>query len=143
METTRNLENGLNLVGRILLSHIFILSGVTKITGYAGTQQYMESMGVPGILLPLVILVELGAGLALLVGWQTRIAAWILAAFTVVSAVIFHTNFADQMQMINFMKNLSITGGLLFVAAYGAGELSVDRRLAKSGGKVGTPVGSH
>lgn len=143
METTRNMENGLNLVGRILLSHIFILSGITKITGYAGTQQYMESMGVSGMLLPLVILVELGAGLALLVGWQTRIAAWTLAAFTVASAVIFHTNFADQMQMISFMKNVAITGGLLFVAAYGAGVLSVDHKLAKSGPKVGTPVGSH
>lgn len=141
--TTRNTEKVLNLIGRILLAHIFILSGFNKIMGYSGTQQYMESMGVPGILLPLVILVELGGGLALLLGWQTRIAAWVLAAFTVASALIFHTNFADQMQMISFMKNMAITGGLLFVAAYGADELSLDYKLTKNGRKVGAPLGSH
>lgn len=141
--TTRTMEKTLNLVGRILLAHIFILSGVNKITGYSGTQQYMESMGVPGILLPLVILVEVGGGLALLLGWQTRIAAWVLAAFTVASAMIFHANFADQMQMISFMKNMAITGGLLFVAAYGADELSLDYRLAKNRHKLGIPLSSH
>lgn len=141
--TTRTMEKTLNLIGRILLAHIFILSGVNKITGYSGTQQYMESMGVPGILLPLVILIEVGGGLALLLGWQTRIAAWVLAVFTVASAMLFHTNFADQMQMISFMKNMAITGGLLFVAAYGADELSLDYKLAKNRHKLGIPVGSH
>ena len=107
-----------SIVARILLAHIFILAGLNKIgAGYAGTQGYMEAMGVPGMLLPLVILVEIGAGLAVLVGWQTR---W--------AALIFHNNLADQMQMIMFMKNLAIAGGLLLLAEHGAGAFSLDNR---------------
>lgn len=118
----------INLVARVLLSHIFILAGINKITGYAGTQGYMESMGVPGMLLPLVIILEIAGGLAVLVGWQTRIAAYALAGFTVVAAILFHGNISDQMQMIMFMKNLSITGGLLLLAVNGAGAMSLDNR---------------
>lgn len=120
-----------NLVGRILLAQIFLLAGLNKIAGYAGTQGYMESMGVPGALLPLVILLEVGGGLALIIGWQTRLAAYALAAFTLVAAVIFHSNFADQMQMIMFMKNLAIAGGLIILAVHGAGGLSLDRRKTR------------
>jgi putative oxidoreductase len=116
------------LAGRILLAHIFLLSGITKISGYAGTQGWMESMGVPGMLLPLVILLEIGGALALIVGWQTKWAAWALAAFSVVAAIIFHSNFADQMQSILFMKNLAMAGGLLVLAAHGAGPVSLDKR---------------
>jgi putative oxidoreductase len=114
--------------GRLLISVIFILSGFQKITGYAATQGYMEAMHVPGALLPLVIAVELLGGLAILVGFQTRIAAFLLAGFTLVAGVLFHFQPADQMQMINFMKNLSITGGLLFVVLHGAGAFSLDNR---------------
>lgn len=117
-----------SLITRVLLAHIFILAGMNKIMGYAGTQGYMESMGVPGMLLPLVILVEVGAGLAVLVGWQTRLAAYALAGFTVVSAVIFHSNLGDQTQMIMFMKNFAIAGGLLLLAEHGAGAFSLDKR---------------
>jgi putative oxidoreductase len=117
-----------SVIARVLLAHIFILAGMNKIMGYAGTQGYMESMGVPGMLLPLVILVEVGAGLAVLVGWQTRLAAYALAGFTVVSAVIFHSNLGDQTQMIMFMKNFAIAGGLLLLAEHGAGAFSLDKR---------------
>jgi len=117
-----------SVIARVLLAHIFILAGMNKIMGYAGTQGYMESMGVPGMLLPLVILVEVGAGLAILVGWQTRLAAYALAGFTVVSAVIFHSNLGDQIQMIMFMKNFAIAGGLLLLAEHGAGAFSLDKR---------------
>ena len=117
-----------SVVARILLAHIFILAGMNKIMGYAGTQGYMESMGVPGMLLPLVILVEVGAGLALVAGWQTRLAAYALAGFTVLSAVIFHSNLGDQTQMILFMKNFAIAGGLLLLAEHGAGTFSLDNR---------------
>ncbi len=117
-----------DLAARILLAQIFVLAGLSKITGYAGTQGYMESMGVPGMLLPLVILLELGGGLALIVGWQTRLVSYALAGFTVIAALIFHSNFSDQMQMIMFMKNLSITGGLLLLALHGAGSLSLEKR---------------
>lgn len=122
------MEKVTNLVARILLSHIFILAGINKISGYAGTQGYMESVGVPGMLLPLVIVLEIAGGVALLVGWQARIAAYALAGFTAVAAIIFHSNLADQVQMILFMKNWAIVGGLLLLAVHGAGALSIDSR---------------
>lgn len=117
-----------SVVARILLAHIFILAGMNKIMGYAGTQGYMEMMGVPGMLLPLVIILELGGGLALVAGWQARWAAYALAGFSVISALIFHNNLADQVQMIMFMKNLAIAGGLLLIAEHGAGAYSLDNR---------------
>lgn len=91
----------------------------------------MEAMGVPGMLLPLVILLEVGGGLALILGWQTRWVALALAGFTVLTALIFHTNFAEQTQMIMFMKNIAMTGGLLYVATFGAGAWSLDARRAQ------------
>lgn len=117
-----------SLVARILLSHIFIIAGISKITGYAGTQGYMDAMGVPGMLLPLVILLELGGGLALLVGWQTRLVSYAVAGFTVVAAIIFHSNFSEQTHMIMFMKNFAIAGGMLLLAEHGAGAFSLDKR---------------
>lgn len=122
------MEKYSSVVARVLLAHIFILAGISKITGYAGTQGYMESVGVPGMLLPLVIILELGGGLAILVGWQTRWASYALGAFTVIAAVIFHSNLADQLQMIMFMKNLAITGGLLLLAEHGPGAFSIENR---------------
>ncbi|MFA7096305.1 MAG: DoxX family protein [Gammaproteobacteria bacterium] len=122
-----------NLIGRILLAHIFLISGFNKIPGYAGTQQYMEAMGVPGMLLPLVIVLEIGGALALIVGWQQRWAALALAGFTLAAAFIFHTNFADQVQMIMFMKNLAIAGGLVALATQDVTEtISLDNRMARS-----------
>ena len=122
------MQSATQLSGRVLISAIFIMAGLTKITAYAGTQAYMESVGIPGILLPLVILLEVGAGLALLVGWKTRIAAVLLAGFSVLSALIFHNNFGDQMQSILFMKNLAMAGGLLFIFSIGAGAWSIDAK---------------
>lgn len=119
---------GTQLTGRVLMSAIFIMAGINKISGYAGTQGYMESMGVPGAMLPLVILLELGGGLAILFGWQTRIAAFLLAGFSVLSAVIFHANFGDQMQSILFMKNLAMAGGLLFLVAGERHGWSIDAK---------------
>ncbi len=126
-----------NLTGRILLALIFLMAGLNKIGGYAGTQGYMESHGVPGALLPLVILVEVGGALALIVGWQTRIAAWALAGFTLLAGLLFHNDFGNQMQLIMFMKNLAITGGLLVVAANGAGAFSLDARRGAGGRLAG------
>jgi len=117
-----------SLIARVLLSHIFILAGLSKITGYAGTQGYMESVGVPGMLLPLVILLEVGGGLAILVGLKTKLVSYALAGFTVIAAIIFHSNLADQMQMILFMKNFAIAGGFLLLAEHGAGNYSFDNR---------------
>lgn len=119
-----------SLVARVLLAHIFILAGLSKMgaEAYAGTQGYMAAMGVPEMLLPLVIMLEVAAGLALIVGWKTRWAAYALASFTVIAAIIFHRDFADQMQMILFMKNLAIAGGLILLAEHGAGVFSLDNR---------------
>ncbi len=122
------MEKYVNLIGRVLLAHIFLVAGLNKITGYSGTQGYMDAMGVPGMLLPLVIILEIGGALALIAGWQTRLAAYALALFSIVSALIFHNNLADQMQMIMFMKNWAMAGGLLVLAANGAGAFSLDNR---------------
>ncbi len=122
------MDKYITLAGRILLAHIFILSGINKIIGYSGTTAYMEAMGVSDMLLPLVIALQITAGVTLFIGWQTRWAAYALAAFCIVAAIIFHTNFADQMQMILFTKNLAIAGGLLLLVVNGAGALSLDKR---------------
>lgn len=116
------------LTGRVLMSSIFIMAGINKVSGYAGTQGYMESVGVPGALLPLVILLEVGGGLAILLGWQTRIAAFLLAGFSVLSALIFHANFGDQTQFILFMKNVAMAGGLLFLVAGEKHAWSIDAK---------------
>lgn len=118
----------INVISRILLAQIFVFAGINKILGYSGTQGYMEMMGVPGILLPLVIILELGGGLALIIGWQARWSAYALAGFTIVSAVIFHNNLSVQVQMIMFMKNFAIAGGLLLIAEHGTGAFSLDNR---------------
>jgi putative oxidoreductase len=120
------MEKLLDIGARLLMAQIFIISGWSKLTGYSGTQAYFASLGLPGILVPLVILVELGGGLALLLGFKARWVAAILALFSVGSALIAHTNFADQMQMINFMKNLAMTGGLLMFVLHGARAPSID-----------------
>jgi putative oxidoreductase len=125
------MNNAIVLIARLMLAHMFVLAGVGKITGYAGTQGYMESMGVPGALLPLVILLELGGGLALIIGFLTRWVALALAAFCVASALIFHMNWSDQMQMIIFMKNVALAGGFLLLYVQGAGAYSVDAQRGK------------
>jgi putative oxidoreductase len=117
-----------HLSGRILLASIFIISGLGKLANPAGTAGFMESMGVPGMLVWPTIALEILGGIALIIGFQTRIAAFALAAFSIAAAVIFHHNFADQMQMIMFLKNFSIAGGLLLLSASGALALGVDCR---------------
>ncbi|MGO4738179.1 DoxX family protein [Bosea sp. 2KB_26] len=121
------LADGAKLVGRILLALMFVLAGYSKISGYAGTQQYMASAGVPAILLPLVIAVELLGGLMVVLGWKTRLAALALAGFTLAATLLFHMNWAQPMQQLLFMKNLSIVGGFLVLFAAGPGRLSLDR----------------
>ncbi len=119
------------LIARILMPVLFITAGWSKISGYAGTQQYMEAMGVPGFMLPLVILLELGGGLAILFGFLTRTTAIITAVFTLLTAFLFHSNFAEGVNSLMFMKNLSISGGFLLLALIGPGAFSIDRVLNK------------
>lgn len=125
------LTNTAELTGRILMATLFVLAGAGKIAQYEGTQAYMAAMGVPGAMLPLVIALELGGGLALIAGFQTRLIALALAGFSLASAVIFHSNLADQTMFIMFFKNVSMAGGFLIIAAHGPGAFSLDRKLAK------------
>jgi putative oxidoreductase len=114
------------MAARLLASTIFIGAGLSKLgAGYAGTQAYMASAGVPGALLPFVIALEIGGGLALILGFQTRLVAFVLAGFCIVTGMLFHSG-ADQMQQIMFMKNLAMAGGLLAFTVFGAGRLSLD-----------------
>jgi putative oxidoreductase len=130
--TDGNLCNLTKLLGRVLLALPFIIAGWGKIGGFSGTQAFMESAGVPGILLPLVILVELVGGLAVLLGWLTRWWALALALFCLASAWLFHWVPGDQMQMTNFMKNLAIAGGFFILACAGAGKFSLDHLLKRN-----------
>jgi putative oxidoreductase len=125
------IQNYSSLVGRILISIIFLMAGISKISGYAGTQGYMEAMGVPGALLPAVIALEVLGAIAIIVGFKTRIVAFLLAGFSIISAVLFHYNPEDQMQMMLFMKNIAIAGGFLFLVSNGAGLVSIDNGMPK------------
>lgn len=116
------------LIARIFMAYIFLVAGWGKITAYSATVGYMESMGVPGAMLPLTILVEFGGGLALLFGFQARFAALGLAVFSLITAFLFHGGAEDS---INFMKNFAMTGGLLFLMLQGAGKFSIDQAIEK------------
>lgn len=115
------------LLGRLLLAALFILEGWSKVTAYGPTVAYMQAFGVPALLAPPVIALEIGGGLMLAVGWQTRIAALALAVFCVLAAVLFHGGLADRSQVLHFEKDLAIAGGLLVLFAFGAGRYAIDR----------------
>jgi putative oxidoreductase len=123
--------NAAEVSGRFLLALLFLLSGLGKLRAYSAAAAYMSATGVPGAWLPAVIAIEIFGSLAIVLGWKTRVAALLLAGFSVLTAFIFHNNLADQTQMIMFFKNFSIAGGLLLLAANGAGPLSLDQRAAK------------
>lgn len=122
------LGNAVGLAARILLAVIFVVAGFGKLADPAGTAGYMSSMGVPGFLVWPTIILELGGGILIAIGYQTRIVALLLAGFTVLAGLIFHNQFADQNQMIHFMKNLAIAGGFLSLVVNGAGGWSLDGR---------------
>jgi putative oxidoreductase len=125
------LVNLVELIGRSLLVLLFLLSGLGKLGAYSATAAYMSSQGVPGTLLPLVIATELLGAVAIIVGWKTRIVAFLLGGFSLLTALTFHSNLADQIQMTMFLKNMAIAGGFLLLVANGAGTLSLDGRLSK------------
>jgi putative oxidoreductase len=114
------------LVGRALLAAIFLHEAVSKLTAYSAALAYMRAFGVPGELLPFAIAVELGCGVLLLCGYQTRAAALVLAVFCLATAVLFHRNLGDRNQLLHFEKDLAIAGGLLVLFARGAGAWALD-----------------
>lgn len=128
-------QNAAALLGRTLLAVMFLLAGFGKIGGFAGTAAYIASKGLPlpELLAAGTIVLEIGAGLALLLGWKARWAALALAVFTVLASVLFHNYWAmpadqQRMQMLMFMKNLAVTGGMLMVFVFGPGAWSIDRK---------------
>ena len=122
------------LVGRILIAAIFVLSGASKITQPGATIAYMTAAGLSLAPVGLIIaaLIELGGGIGLIFGYRTRLVASVLAAFALVTAFVFHSDFSDQNQFIHFFKNVAVAGGLLQIVAFGAGRLSLDALRGRS-----------
>ena len=125
----------LSLIGRVLLGLLFLVSGIHKIGDPHGTQQYMIMMGMTWMTTLFYIgavAVEVGGSLSLLLGYRARAVGWLLFLFMIPTTLIFHTNFGDPNQMIHLLKNVSIMGGLLYVARYGAGRYSMDAGLERT-----------
>ena len=117
-----------DLIGRVFISGVFLLSGFNKIGNYEGTVGWMESFELPGFLLIPAIILEIFAPLLIIIGYQTRIAAGALSLFCIATAIIFHKDFSDQMQFIAFMKNLALAGGFLFLVVNGAKGYCLDKK---------------
>jgi len=119
----------IELIGRVFISLIFLLAGVGKIFNYEGTIGYMESFSVPSYLLIPAIVVEILFPLLIIVGYKTKFSAMILALFAISLAIIFHTDFSNQIELMSFLKNFAIAGGFLIIFVRGAGKYSIDYRL--------------
>ena len=123
------MTNILDLVARVFISLIFLLSGINKIGNYEVTVGWMESIGMPGIFLIPAIILEIAAPILIIVGYKVKISAALLSVFCVTTAIIFHSDFSDQMQFISFMKNIGLAGGFLFIVINGAKDFSLDKKL--------------
>jgi putative oxidoreductase len=121
--------NIFDLVGRIFISLVFLLSGFNKIGNYEGTIDWMESFGMPGIFLIPAIILEVGAPILIIIGYKVKISAALLSLFCIATAVIFHNDFSNQMQFISFMKNIALAGGFLFLVVNGAKDFSLDKKF--------------
>ena len=117
------------ILGRLLLSAIFLINGIGKIFNYEATIQYMENFDVPDYLIIPAITVEILFPILLIIGYYTKFSALVLSLFTLVLAVIFHTDFSNQMQLMSFLKNIAIAGGFLIIFVYGPGKYSIDHKL--------------
>jgi putative oxidoreductase len=122
------MSNLFDLIGRILISALFLFSAYNKILNYSGTVEWMEGFGIPGFLLSPAIALEIILPLLVIIGYQTRLAAILLAMFSVVTALIFHSNFSDQMQMIAFLKNIGLAGGFIFIAINGPRDWAAEKK---------------
>ena len=124
------MTNILDLIGRVFISLIFLLSGFSKIGNYEGTVGWMESLGMPGFFLIPTILLEIVAPIFIIVGYKVKISATLLSLFCIATAIIFHTDFTNQMELISFMKNIGLAGGFLFLVVNGAKDFSLDKKLS-------------
>ena len=120
------MANILDLLGRIFISLLFLINGYFKILNYEGTLEWMEGYNVPGILLTPTIILELAAPILVILGYKTKISAFLLAVFCIATALIFHTDFSNQFQITSFLKNIALAGGFLFIVVNGAKKYSFD-----------------
>ena len=125
------MANIADLIGRILISALFLLNGIFKISNYDGTIGWMESFGMPGILLIPAIILEIVGPVLIIIGYKTKLAAGLLSLFCIVTAVIFHNDFANQMQLTSFLKNIALAGGFLILFVNGAKGFSLDNKFKK------------
>jgi len=125
------MKNIADLIGRILISVLFLLNGVFKINNYDGTIGWMESFGMPGILLIPAIILEIAGPILVIIGYKTKLAAGLLSLFCIATAVIFHNDFSNQMQLTSFLKNIALAGGFLILFVNGARVFSLDNKFKK------------
>ena len=125
------MTNTLDLIGRILISALFLLNGIFKINNYDGTTGWMESFGMPGILIIPAIILEIAGPILIIIGYKTKLAAGLLSIFCIATAVIFHNDFSDQMQFTSFLKNIALAGGFLLIVVNGAKDFSLDNKFKK------------
>ncbi len=123
--------NLIDLIGRILISALFLLNGILKINNYDGTIGWMESFGMPGIFIVPAIILEVVGPILIIIGYKTKIAAGLLSLFCIATASIFHNDFADQMQFTSFLKNIALAGGFLILFVNGAKGFSLDNKFRK------------
>ena len=122
------MTNILDLFARILISTLFLINGIFKITNYDGTVGWMEGYGVPGILIIPAIIIEILGPILIIVGYQTKITATFLSLFCLATAIIFHNDFSNQMQLTTFLKNIALAGGFLFLVINGSKKFSLDNK---------------
>ncbi len=125
------MSNIADLIGRILISALFLLNGIFKISNYDGTIGWMESFGMPGILLIPAIILEIAGPVLIIIGYKTKLAAGLLSLFCIATAFIFHNDFANQMQLTSFLKNIALAGGFLILFVNGAKGFSLDNKFKK------------
>ena len=125
------MTNIADLVGRILISALFLLNGIFKINNYDGTIGWMESFGMPGVLLIPAIILEIVGPVLIIIGYKTKVTAGLLSLFCIATAFIFHNDFANQMQFTSFLKNIALAGGFLILFVNGAKGFSLDNKLNK------------
>ena len=125
------MTNILDLLGRILITALFLLSGVFKISNYDGSVDWMESFGIPEILIIPAIILEVIGPILIIIGYKARIAAGCLSLFCIVTAIIFHNDFSDQMQFTSFLKNIALAGGFLFIVLNGTKDFSIEKKFSK------------
>ena len=125
------MTNILDLLGRILISTLFLLNGIFKISNYEGTIGWMESFGVPGMFLVPAIILEIAGPVLIIIGYKTKLASGLLSLFCIATAFIFHNDFTDQMQFTSFLKNIALAGGFLILFINGAKSISLDNKFKK------------